>query len=557
MTTSLDAPQGALTVKAEALITRQMKLEYEMLDHGRRRFQNKVNKTIDRGRRQDTPGARRLISEAITPLTAAITEWLKRSYGGRPGRANKFAPLLKNTAPTTAAYITARRVFSGVGKNGEPQTRADLAKRISQDIELEHRLRRFEHMNPGFYQAITTRTKQQGSTESHKRRVLIHEMNRIGIEDDGWSNPDQLGVGLVLSELFIASTEMAYEEKRKRKGQKRQQSYIRLKPDTLQWLDGYHQHRADLSPAMWPMLVEPLDWTPQEDGGYLLQFICHRSLVKHCSKKHRDILSEANLAVERELIRESPLRHLKGGSTPHRNPRYITPEETDRLLNAALDIRWKTVVGLARLAGLRCPSETHLLTWADVDFDKGRLRVRSPKTEHHAGKEERIVPITPKLMSILQDAFHAAPDGSERVVRIGTKGNLRRTMLALVKRSEVQKWDDLWQTLRRSCEQEWAMEFPQFAVSNWIGHSLTVSGKHYANHVPDELFERAASLGPDHDSVDSSTPSQDAENEDFNGAAFCTQDDENSEENACFVGESERVAEGIRTPDPRDHNAML
>ena len=32
------------------------------------------------------------------------------------------------------------------------------------------------------------------------------------------------------------------------------------------------------------------------------------------------------------------------------------------------------------------------------------------------------------------------------------------------------------------------MTFPQFAVSKWIGHSLAVSGKHYVQHVPDELY---------------------------------------------------------------------
>ena len=37
------------------------------------------------------------------------------------------------------------------------------------------------------------------------------------------------------------------------------------------------------------------------------------------------------------------------------------------------------------------------------------------------------------------------------------------------------------------------MAFPQYAVSRWMGHSLTVSGKHYANHVPDELFDLASS----------------------------------------------------------------
>ena len=39
------------------------------------------------------------------------------------------------------------------------------------------------------------------------------------------------------------------------------------------------------------------------------------------------------------------------------------------------------------------------------------------------------------------------------------------------------------------------MHLPQYAVSKWIGHSITVSGKHYANAVPDELLDRAAGLG--------------------------------------------------------------
>ena len=37
------------------------------------------------------------------------------------------------------------------------------------------------------------------------------------------------------------------------------------------------------------------------------------------------------------------------------------------------------------------------------------------------------------------------------------------------------------------------MTLPQFAVSRWIGHSIEISGKHYANAVPDELFDRATS----------------------------------------------------------------
>ncbi len=39
------------------------------------------------------------------------------------------------------------------------------------------------------------------------------------------------------------------------------------------------------------------------------------------------------------------------------------------------------------------------------------------------------------------------------------------------------------------------MELPQYAVSKWIGHSITISGKHYANDVPVELLDRAAGVG--------------------------------------------------------------
>lgn len=38
------------------------------------------------------------------------------------------------------------------------------------------------------------------------------------------------------------------------------------------------------------------------------------------------------------------------------------------------------------------------------------------------------------------------------------------------------------------------MVHPQFAISKWIGHSITVSRKHYANAVPDELYDKVTSV---------------------------------------------------------------
>ncbi len=195
-------------------------------------------------------------------------------------------------------------------------------------------------------------------------------------------------------------------------------------------------------------------------------------------------------AVRREILHKSPFDHLKGGVTATQNDRYVTPEQIARVIDEAPGTEWKLLIGLARYAGLRTPSETSLLTWADVDFDQSRLRVRSPKTERHAGHEQRTVPVCARLLRLLQARFDAAEEGEEQLITIKGAGSRRRKMVAIIERAGVEPWRDMWQTLRRSCEIEWAQTFPQYAVSRWIGHSISVSGKHYANAIPDELFER-------------------------------------------------------------------
>ena len=199
-----------------------------------------------------------------------------------------------------------------------------------------------------------------------------------------------------------------------------------------------------------------------------------------------------NEAVGRGLVVESPFRHLTSGSTASRVTRYVSPTEVELILDACPNVQWRLLFALVRYAGLRVPSESHLLTWADIDWEWGRMTVRSPKTEHHAGHEQRTVPITPKLMTILQEGFDTAAEGGESVVTLGRGGQLHRRLQAIARQAGVETWPRAFQTLRSSCEKEWAMHFPQFAVSKWIGHSITVSGKHYANDVPDELFDRAA-----------------------------------------------------------------
>ena len=61
--------------------------------------------------------------------------------------------------------------------------------------------------------------------------------------------------------------------------------------------------------------------------------------------------------------------------------------------------------------------------------------------------------------------------------------------------SGLPQWDDLFQVLRRNRERDWAQKYPQYVVSTWMGHDITVSSEHYLQ-VPEELYRKAADLKP-------------------------------------------------------------
>ena len=205
-------------------------------------------------------------------------------------------------------------------------------------------------------------------------------------------------------------------------------------------------------------------------------------------------------AVDRELILKNPFGKLKGGVKSNRSrDRFITLAEAKKVLDACPDAEWRLLFALSRFGGLRCPSEHLALTWGDVDFGAGRMTVRSPKTEHHEGKAERLVPLFSELRPYLEDAYQLASDGGpvapdqpvigrSRDVTI----NLRTHMKRIIRKAGLTPWPKLFQNLRSTRETELAETFPLHVVCAWIGNSQAVAKKHYLQ-TTDEHFQAAAS----------------------------------------------------------------
>ena len=96
-------------------------------------------------------------------------------------------------------------------------------------------------------------------------------------------------------------------------------------------------------------------------------------------------------------------------------------------------------------------------------------------------------------------------------------------------------------------EIEWAQRFPQFAVSRWLGHSILVSGKHYANSVPDEFFERA--MGGAHAAQNAAQLAAEVSGSDTNGETELGEPIGASAGDTGKSGENVNRSGGIRTPN--------
>lgn len=212
--------------------------------------------------------------------------------------------------------------------------------------------------------------------------------------------------------------------------------------------------------------------------------------------------------LRRRLIEEKPFADVssKGGSSTGRQ-RFVTREEIEAVLEACPNHHWRTIVALSRFGGLRCPSEVLSLRWDDVQWDKERIIVTSPKTEHHPGKESRVLPLFPELRKHLELAWDLASEGDVYVVdskyREAANGphgwknsNLRTTFNKIVKLAGLSPWPRLFHNLRASRETELVEEYPIHVVTEWIGNTPEIALGHYLMTTEDHFAKAAGKLNP-------------------------------------------------------------
>ncbi len=210
-------------------------------------------------------------------------------------------------------------------------------------------------------------------------------------------------------------------------------------------------------------LARPKNEKRPEQGG--------QGLAENTARRRCGIAKQFfRTAVRRRLIAENPFADMKGMSVLANRSRdyFVTREEAQKVFDACPDAQWKLLFALSRYGGLRCPSEHLGLRWGDVDWERGRMTVRSPKTEHHEGKATRSVPLFPELRPFLEAVWDEAEPGTEYVITRYRErnSNLRTQLERIIGRAGLKPWPKLFHNLRGTRQTELPNPITSFALGS-------------------------------------------------------------------------------------------
>ena len=235
--------------------------------------------------------------------------------------------------------------------------------------------------------------------------------------------------------------------------------------------------------------------------------LAENTVRRHCGRAKQFFRA----AVRKRLIAENPFGDMKACAVKANASRFyfVSREDARAVLDTCPDAQWRLLFALSRFGGLRVPSEPLGLRWADVDWERARITVSSPKTEHIEGGESRQIPIFPELRPYLEEAWEQAEPGTEWVITRyrSTETNLRTQLHRIIKRAGLTPWPKCFQNCRSTRETELAESNPLHVVCSWIGNSQAVAQKHYLQ-VTDEHFTQAAKGNAQYDARATQNPTQ-------------------------------------------------
>lgn len=212
----------------------------------------------------------------------------------------------------------------------------------------------------------------------------------------------------------------------------------------------------------------------------------------HCRKAKHFFAA----AVEQGFLKENPC-HLLRDLVEQRNEereRFMTAGESRRVWAACPNAEWRLIFALARFGGLRS-SEILRAQWADVRPEQQFLFVRGSKGRYGSGPRGREIPLFPEIVAAIEGLRAERPVASGRIVESYSDSSAMGVLMGrIIRQAGLADWVRPFQNLRSTRSTELIRNgTPIHNYTRWLGHSIQVALRHYAQTLPEDA-QRAALL---------------------------------------------------------------
>jgi len=119
---------------------------------------------------------------------------------------------------------------------------------------------------------------------------------------------------------------------------------------------------------------------------------------------HRTLKAAFNKAVVWNYLEENPFNNIKSPKVVKSFPVYISEAELILILNKTEDQLLKNIITTAFYTGMRL-NEIINIKWSWIDFSQDIIIIRNSNEFSTKNKCERVIPIHPKVKSILKNRF--------------------------------------------------------------------------------------------------------------------------------------------------------
>ena len=240
----------------------QERLEDEALANGAHRFRKRLEELARDGDATAEGAARKLLLKTLDITIDGLNK-VVASNDQRPWYL--LTPWLEQVGTDVAAYMTLKILLANPQ---QPQNVIYMAPKIAGLLFDEVRYRKLQKKALGLFnyrlRSFTTANRK------HKAYSLNQMARYAGIEDEGISAREAMMIGMKLLNVCIANTGIGslINERRRKGGQWSEKKLFVLNEDIKSLLEKTDDLLQFTRPQALPMVIPPLPWSAELNGGY-------------------------------------------------------------------------------------------------------------------------------------------------------------------------------------------------------------------------------------------------------------------------------------------------